>query len=108
MVPTKGGDLVHFLCFKKAVPDAESHWKFDNGEKEQTSFAAYADSGQGASHVLHVLVVTHDRFGVGGDLVSMFFCSRKLSIFDWTGLLACVFGRPAGLFVLAPPLKVRF
>ncbi|CAN0264883.1 unnamed protein product, partial [Ectocarpus fasciculatus] len=30
MVPTKEGDLVHFLCFKKAVPDAESHWKFDN------------------------------------------------------------------------------
>ncbi|CAN0302722.1 unnamed protein product [Ectocarpus sp. 4 AP-2014] len=33
MVPTKEGDLVHFLCFKKAVPDAESHWKFDNAGK---------------------------------------------------------------------------
>lgn len=32
MIPTHGGDLVHYLCFKKAVPDAESQWKFEKGE----------------------------------------------------------------------------
>lgn len=33
MIPTHEGAFVHYLCFKKAVPDAESKWKFENGER---------------------------------------------------------------------------
>lgn len=33
MIPTHEGALVHYLCFKKAVPDSEGKWKFENGER---------------------------------------------------------------------------
>ncbi|CAM9448258.1 unnamed protein product, partial [Scytosiphon promiscuus] len=32
MIPTKEDCFAHYLCFKKAVPDADSTWEFDKGK----------------------------------------------------------------------------